>query len=99
MVTMSNDVPVPGSAMATFDQITDELERQAIEVPSWASGNSGRRCKVFARPAVPRDPFEKVPDAAQVHRHTGLAPSVALHIPWDLADDFDKLRPHAQDLP
>jgi L-rhamnose isomerase/sugar isomerase len=85
-------------AMATFDQITDELERQAIELPSWAFGNSGTRFKVFSRAGVPRDPFEKVADAAQVHLHTGLAPSVALHIPWDRVDDFDKLRRHAQDL-
>jgi L-rhamnose isomerase/sugar isomerase len=84
--------------MVTFDQITAELERQAIELPSWAFGNSGTRFKVFAQPGVPRDPFEKLADAAQVHVHTGLAPSVALHIPWDLVDDFDKLRRHAEDL-
>jgi L-rhamnose isomerase / sugar isomerase len=84
--------------MATFDQITGHLEHQAIELPSWAFGNSGTRFKVFAQPGVPRDPFEKVADAAQVHRHTGLAPSVALHIPWDHVDDFDKLRSHAEDL-
>jgi len=84
--------------MATFDQITADLERQAIELPSWAFGNSGTRFKVFAQPGVPRDPFEKVADAAQVHLHTGLAPSVALHIPWDRVDDFDKLRRHAEDL-
>jgi L-rhamnose isomerase/sugar isomerase len=41
---------------------------------------------------VPRDPFEKVADAAQVHRHTGLAPAVALHIPWDRVDDVEALR-------
>ena len=84
--------------MATFDQITAELERQAIELPSWAFGNSGTRFKVFAQSGVPRNPFEKVADAAQVHGHTGLAPSVALHIPWDRVDDFDKLRRHAEDL-
>jgi L-rhamnose isomerase/sugar isomerase len=84
--------------MVTFDQITTELERQAIELPSWAFGNSGTRFKVFAQAGVPRDPFEKLADAAQVHLHTGLAPSVALHIPWDLVDDFDKLRRHAEDL-
>ena len=84
--------------MATFDQITADLERQAIELPSWAFGNSGTRFKVFAQPGVPRDPFEKVADAAQVQLHTGLAPSVALHIPWDRVDDFDKLRRHAEDL-
>jgi L-rhamnose isomerase / sugar isomerase len=82
----------------TFDDIATELERQAIELPSWAFGNSGTRFKVFAQPGVPRDPFEKLADAAQVHLHTGLAPSVALHIPWDRVDDFDKLRRHADDL-
>jgi L-rhamnose isomerase / sugar isomerase len=84
--------------MKAFSDVTGDLERQAIELPSWAFGNSGTRFKVFAQPGVPRDPFEKVADAAQVHAHTGIAPSVALHIPWDLVDDFDKLRRHAEDL-
>ena len=84
--------------MRTFGQITSDLERQEIELPSWAFGNSGTRFKVFAQAGVPRDPYEKVADAAQVHQMTGLAPSVALHIPWDRVDDFDKLRRHAEDL-
>ena len=84
--------------MATFEQITSDLERQAIELPSWAFGNSGTRFKVFAQAGVPRDPFEKVADAAQVHAHTGLAPTVALHIPWDKVDDYEKLGRHAEDL-
>ena len=75
--------------MKTFADITADLERQAIEVPSWAYGNSGTRFKVFTQPGVPRTPEEKLEDAAQVHAVTGLAPSVALHIPWDLVDDFD----------
>jgi L-rhamnose isomerase/sugar isomerase len=82
----------------TFSDITDVLATQAIELPSWAFGNSGTRFKVFAQPGVPRDPFEKIADAAQVHAHTGLAPSVALHIPWDLVDDYEKLGAHAADL-
>ena len=53
--------------MATFDRHRQDLERQAIELPSWAFGNSGTRFKVFAQPGVPRDPFEKIADAAQVH--------------------------------
>jgi L-rhamnose isomerase/sugar isomerase len=84
--------------MATFGDIAGELERQWIELPSWAFGNSGTRFKVFAQPGVPRTPEEKLEDAAEVHRHTGLAPSVALHIPWDRVDDYDKLRRHAEDL-
>jgi L-rhamnose isomerase / sugar isomerase len=78
-----------------IERIGPELERQAVELPSWAFGNSGTRFKVFAQPGVPRDPFEKIADASQVHLHTGIAPSVALHIPWDRVDDFDKLRAHA----
>jgi L-rhamnose isomerase/sugar isomerase len=78
--------------------VIEVLDRQAIEVPSWAYGNSGTRFKVFSQPGVPRDPFEKVADAAQVHALTGLAPSVALHIPWDEVDDYAKLREHAESL-
>jgi L-rhamnose isomerase/sugar isomerase len=84
--------------MRTFTDITPELDRLAIEVPSWAFGNSGTRFKVFAQPGVPRDPFEKLADAAQVHQFTGLAPSVALHIPWDRVDDYSVLCKHAADL-
>ena len=78
--------------------VLQHLERQSIEVPSWAYGNSGTRFKVFAQAGVPRDPFEKIADAAQVHALTGLAPSVALHIPWDEVDDFAKLAEHAAAL-
>ncbi len=84
--------------MTRFDDIAPQLATQAIEVPSWAFGNSGTRFKVFAQPGVPRDPFEKIADAAQVHAHTGLAPAVALHIPWDRVDDWEVLRKHAADL-
>jgi L-rhamnose isomerase/sugar isomerase len=74
------------------------LREQKIELPSWAFGNSGTRFKVFAQPGVPRDPYEKIADAAQVHACTGIAPSVALHIPWDRVDDYAKLAAHAADL-
>src|SRR6478609_4454482 len=74
------------------------LEKQGIELPSWAFGNSGTRFKVFGTPGTPRDPFEKIADAAQVNTYTALAPSVALHIPWDKVDSYDDLRSHAEDL-
>ncbi len=81
----------------TFAGIADQLARQQIELPSWAFGNSGTRFKVFSTPGTPRDPYEKIADAAQVHRYTGLAPTVALHIPWDLVDDFADLKRHAEE--
>ena len=77
--------------MVDREAVKTVLRRQRIELPSWAFGNSGTRFKVFAQPGVPRDPFEKIADAAQVHRYTGVAPSVALHIPWDRVDDYAEL--------
>ncbi|MFB4280324.1 L-rhamnose isomerase [Nonomuraea sp. MTCD27] len=74
------------------------LRAQHIETPSWAFGNSGTRFKVFAQRGVPRDPYEKLADAAQVHAYTGIAPTVALHIPWDKVDDYADLARHAREL-
>ncbi|MFC7622220.1 L-rhamnose isomerase [Microlunatus sp. GCM10028923] len=83
--------------MRSFADITDALAEQAIELPSWAFGNSGTRFRVFGQPGVPRTPEEKIADAAKVHEYTGLAPTVALHIPWDKVDDYGKLAAFAQD--
>jgi len=77
--------------------VQSALAQQGIELPSWAFGNSGTRFRVFPTAGTPRDPFEKIADAAQVNRYTALAPSVALHIPWDQVDDFAALRRHAED--
>ncbi|MFJ4746135.1 L-rhamnose isomerase [Streptomyces albogriseolus] len=73
------------------------LKTQAVETPSWAYGNSGTRFKVFAQQGVPRTPQEKLDDAAKVHEFTGVAPTVALHIPWDKVDDYAALARHAED--
>jgi len=83
---------------SAVDRVRDALAAQTIELPSWAFGNSGTRFKVFAQEGVPRDPFEKIADAAQVHRYTGSAPRVSLHIPWDKVEDYDVLAKHAADL-
>ncbi|GGO79646.1 L-rhamnose isomerase [Nocardioides deserti] len=83
--------------MTDFAQVAAQLEGQAIELPSWAFGNSGTRFKVFGSPGTARTVEEKIADAATVHRFTGLAPSVALHIPWDLVDDYVALRRYAED--
>ncbi|UFU05886.1 L-rhamnose isomerase [Ruania halotolerans] len=88
MTTSATDAP----------QVRDALAAQTIELPSWAFGNSGTRFKVFSTPGVPRDPFEKIADVAQVHAYTGAAPRVSLHIPWDLVDDISTLAAHAGDL-
>ncbi len=84
--------------MPSLAVVTDQLSQQAIELPSWAFGNSGTRFKVFGTPGTPRTVQEKIADAAKVHELTGLAPKVALHIPWDKVDDYAALRAHAEGL-
>jgi L-rhamnose isomerase/sugar isomerase len=79
-----------------LQKVAPPLTDLRVELPSWAFGNSGTRFKVFAQAGVPRDPYEKISDAAQVHRYTGAAPSVSLHIPWDRVDDFANLARHAE---
>ena len=73
------------------------LREHRIEIPSWAFMNTGTRFKVFAQPGVPRTPEEKIDDAAQVHLYTGVAPNVAVHIPWDRVDDYAALAAYARD--
>src|SRR3954449_5541410 len=81
----------------TTEAVKAALRRQEIELPSWAFGNSGTRFKVFSQPGVPRNPEEKIADAAVVHKYTGVAPSVALHIPWDKVDDYAALAADAKE--
>jgi L-rhamnose isomerase/sugar isomerase len=81
-----------------LDEVKAKLKALKIETPSWGYGDSGTRFKVFQKEGVPRNPFEKLDDAAQVHNLTGLAPSVAIHIPWDKVEDYGKLRSHAESL-
>jgi L-rhamnose isomerase / sugar isomerase len=80
-----------------IDEVKAALRGQRIETPSWAYANSGTRFKVFSQAGVPRNPMEKIADAAVVHRLTGVAPTVALHIPWDRVDDYAELAKYAAD--
>lgn len=84
--------------MTTPPSISPRLAELAIEVPSWAYGNSGTRFKVFGSPGTPRTIQEKIADASQVHAMTGLGHAVALHIPWDKVDDYAELRNYAESL-
>ena len=77
--------------------VKDAVISLAVETPSWGYGNSGTRFKVFPQPGVPRNPFEKVEDAAIIRRYTGVARSIALHIPWDRVDDFSMLAAFARE--
>jgi len=80
-----------------LQEVHRALKAQEIETPSWGYGNSGTRFKTFPWPGAARSIFEKIDDAAMVHRLTGIAPSIALHIPWDQVDDYAGLKSYAQE--
>ena len=81
-----------------LEGVEERLRAQRVETPSWGYGDTGTRFAVFPQPGVPRDPFEKIADAAEAHKHTGICPSVAIHIPWDKVDDYSELKDHAESL-
>ncbi|MGH2716721.1 MAG: L-rhamnose isomerase [Thermoleophilaceae bacterium] len=86
------------AAGVEVDRVIDRLRRQRIETPSWAFGDSGTRFAVFEAAGAPRSAYERFEDAAEVHRLTGVCPSVAIHVPWDRVDDYGALRGHAESL-
>jgi L-rhamnose isomerase / sugar isomerase len=81
----------------TTDAVERALRELVIETPSWGYGDSGTRFGVFPQPGRPRDVHERIDDAAEVHRLTGTAGSVALHFPWDATDDYGALRAHIEE--
>jgi len=81
-----------------IDRVEGRLRSQRVETPSWGYGDTGTRFAVFPQRGVPRDPFEKLADAARVHGLTGVCPTVAIHIPWDRVDDYSGLKEHAESL-
>jgi len=71
------------------EQVKAVLKQQHIETPSWGYANSGTRFKAFAWPGAATTTQQKLDDAAMVHKMTGIAPTVAVHIPWDRPKDDD----------
>ena len=88
--------------MTSSDRDTEAVRRALsafdVETPSWGYGDSGTRFATFSQPGKPRDVFERLQDAGEVHRLTGTASAVALHFPWDHVDDLAALRAHAESL-
>jgi L-rhamnose isomerase/sugar isomerase len=71
------------------DTVKRTLKKQRIETPSWGYANSGTRFKAFPWPGAATTTRQKLDDGAMVHKMTGIAPSVAVHIPWDKPEDND----------
>lgn len=80
-----------------IEAVKEKLKSQHIETPSWGYADGGTRFKVFPWAGAARSVHEKVDDAAFIHSLTGIAPSMAMHIPWDKTDDYSALRQYAEE--
>jgi len=65
------------------------LKGQELETPSWGYADSGTRFGTYPQAGAAITAEEKLADAAQVHKFTGIAPGVAVHMAWDFPDGFD----------
>jgi len=81
-----------------IDTVLEKIQRFTVETPSWGYGDSGTRFKVFHWPGAARTLREKLADAAEVQKVTGICPSVAIHIPWDKEDDWQAVKEYATAL-
>jgi len=79
-------------------EIKKKLKKQHIETPSWGYADSGTRFKVFKQPGVAKTVKQKLEDAAQVQKFTGISSTVAIHIPWDNVDNWDEILEYADNL-
>src|SRR5438034_6988395 len=81
-----------------IDTVLEKIQQFTVETPSWGYGDSGTRFKVFHWPGAASNLREKLEDAAQVQKVTGICPSVAIHIPWDKEDDWQAVKEYAGQL-
>jgi L-rhamnose isomerase / sugar isomerase len=66
------------------DAVAHALDAFRIELPSWGFANTGTRFGKYLQPAAATTIDEKLSDAGHVHAVTGICPTVALHVQWDL---------------
>jgi L-rhamnose isomerase/sugar isomerase len=72
-----------------MEQVFSALNRFRIELPSWGFANTGTRFGKFLQPAAAVTIEDKFSDAGEVHSLTGVCPTIALHVLWDLPASAD----------
>jgi L-rhamnose isomerase/sugar isomerase len=73
----------------SIERIDKALDQFRIEIPSWGFANTGTRFGKFIQDAAATTTAEKFADAGEVFRLTGITPTVALHVLWDMPNGLD----------
>src|SRR5215471_21737737 len=75
-----------------IELVVHALDEFRVEIPYWGFANTGTRFGKFLQPAAATSTEEKFSDAGMVHRLTGVCPTVALHVLWDLPAGVKSVR-------
>ena len=70
------------------------LDGLDIELPSWGFADTGTRFGKFHQEAAAIDIYDKIKDAATVHRLTKACSKIAVHVLWDFWGFSPKVMPH-----
>ncbi len=72
-----------------LNSVLAQLKTFEIETPSWGYANTGTRFGKFGQASAAMTLAHRIEDAGEVHRLTGIAPRMAVHVLWDFPDGFD----------
>jgi L-rhamnose isomerase/sugar isomerase len=74
---------------SNLESVHTALSQFQIELPSWGFADTGTRFGKFFQDSAASTLEEKFSDAGQVHKLTGVCPTVALHVLWDLLSEAE----------
>jgi len=77
---------------ADLNDCIQQLIDFQVAVPSWALGTGGTRFGRFSLGGEPTSLQQKIADIGLLHKLTGSAGEVSLHIPWDIPSDIHEIK-------
>ena len=75
-----------------IDSILQKLSAFQIAIPSWALGTGGTRFGRFPQGGEPSSLEDKINDVGILHALNKSSEAISLHIPWDIPEDYNKIK-------
>ena len=81
-----------------LNNVINKLSDFQIAIPSWALGTGGTRFGRFPLGGEPNTLEEKIKDVGLLHALNRSSGAISLHIPWDIPEDYKKIKSLAHEL-
>ncbi len=96
--TVADELEQLGRALPGLEvsAIINKIAEFQVAIPSWALGAGGTRFGRFSFGGEPATLEQKLDDVGLLHALTQSAGAVSLHIPWDIPENYDELKQHAE---